>query len=154
MDVTPRTTPDTDPAATAPRPVTMTSAPAITRLTAPGRWPRRRRLAALGILLVLVLAVQLLVGWDPVGAPAWSAITFVAVSFAALALATFVPLPGQGFGLDIGCTPCAAAGGMLAIAGTWLAASSAYDGGSASLGLALAGAALVRRHTEPVTCQA
>ncbi len=135
-------------------PVTMTSRPALGHVRASGRWPQRRLLSAVGIFAALALGVQLVAGWDPVSAPAWSALTFGVIVLASLALATFVPLPGQGGGLDIGCTPCAAAGGMLALAGSWLAASSAYDAGTASLGLALAGAAFVRRVTEPVTCSA
>lgn len=153
MDTSGRPT-EVEQAETDAAPVTMTPRPALGHVRASGRWPRRRLLSAVGIVAALVVGVQLFVGWAPVSAPAWSALTFGVIVLASLALATFVPLPGHGAGLDIGCTPCAAAGGMLALAGSWLAASSAYDAGSASLGLALAGAALVRRVTEPVTCAA
>lgn len=153
MDASPRSTSEVEPAETG-APVTMTPRPALGHVRASGRWPRRRLLSAAGILVVLAVGVQLVSGWAPAAAPAWSALMFGVIVLASMALATFVPLPGHGVGLDIGCTPCAAAGGMLALAGTWLAASSAYDAGSASLGLALAGAALVRRVTEPVTCSA
>lgn len=153
MDTTRPTAPEVEPAGDT-TPVTMTARPALGHVRASGRWPRRRRVAAVGIVAVLALGVQLLSGWDFASAPAWSALTLGAIGLAAVALATFVPLPGHGMGLDIGCTPCAAAGGMLALAGAWLAASSAYDAGNASLGLALAGAAVARRLTEPVTCEA
>lgn len=154
MDTSPRNTSEVEQVEADAGPVTLTSRPALGHVRASGRWPRRRVLSAVGILAVFALGVQLSASWDPVAAPAWSALTLGTIILASLALATFVPLPGHGVGLDIGCTPCAAAGGMLALAGTWLAASSAYDGGNASLGLALAGAALARRVTEPVTCSA
>lgn len=154
MDTAPRSTSEVEPAEVDAAPVTMTDHPALGHVRASGRWPRRRLLTAAGILGVLALAVQLVAGWDFSDAPAWSALTLGVIVLASVALATFVPLPGHGAGLDIGCTPCAAAGGMLALAGSWLAASSPYDAGNASLGLALAGAALVRRLTEPVTCSA
>lgn len=115
-------------------------------------WPRRRLLSALALAAAVVVAVQALVGWEPLAAPMWTWLTIGAIILGSLAAATFVPLPGHGARLDMGCTPCAAGGGLLALAGMWLAASSAYDGGTASLGLALAGAALVRRATEPQAC--
>lgn len=134
--------------------VTLTARPAVDRVLGVGRWPARRLLSAAVLFMVLVIAVQVLVGWQPGAAPTWSALTLGTLGLASLALSTFIPLPGHGAALDIGCTPCAAAGGMLAVAGSWLAASSAYAGGTAALGLALAGAALARRVTEPVTCEA
>jgi hypothetical protein len=154
MDTAPRSTSEVEQVEADAPPVTMTARPALGHVRASGRWPRRRLLAAAGILVVLALGVQLVAGWDLATAPAWSALVLGVIVLASLALATFVPLPGHGVGLDVGCTPCAAAGGMLALAGSWLAASSAHDAGNASLGLALAGAALVRRLTEPVTCSA
>lgn len=117
-----------------------------------GHWPPRRLVSAGGLAAVVAVAVQALVGWEPLAAPMWTWLTFGAIILGSLAAATFVPLPGHGARLDMGCTPCAAGGGLLALAGMWLAASSAYDGGTASLGLALAGAALARRATEPRAC--
>ncbi len=134
--------------------VTLTARPAVDHVRGVGRWPARRLLTASALFVVLVVAVEAMAGFEPAAAPIWSVLTLGTMALAALALATFVPLPGHGAALDIGCTPCAAAGGMLAVAGSWLAASSAYDGGTAALGLALAGAALARRVTEPVTCEA
>lgn len=136
----------TDPA-TAGTP-TVVSSPGLA-----SRWPARRLVAAGTVAALLLLAVQLFVGWNPAGAPMWTALNVITIALGSLALATFLPLPGHGRGLDVGCTPCAAGGGLLALAGMWLAASSAYDGGNASLGVALAGAALVRRVTEPSSCQ-
>ncbi len=129
------------------------SAPVVSRPGLVGRWPARRLAAAGSAAVLLAVVVQLFVGWNLTGAPTWALLTAITVVLGSLALATFLPLPGQGLALDVGCTPCAAGGGLLALAGMWLAISSAYDGGNASLGVALAGAALVRRVTEPTTCE-
>jgi hypothetical protein len=138
-----------DPGSGASRPET----PVVHRPGLAGRWPTRRLVAAGAVAGLLAAAVQLFVGWNLTGAPTWAALTAITLVLGSLALATFLPLPGHGRGLDVGCTPCAAGGGLLALAGMWLAISSAYDGGNASLGVALAGAALVRRVTEPTTCE-
>jgi hypothetical protein len=79
-------------------------------------------------------------------------LTLGALAAASAALATFVPLPGEGLHLHRGCGPCAAVGGLAAVGGAWLALTSALDGGTASLALALAGFGLARRVTEPQTC--
>jgi hypothetical protein len=115
-----------------------------------GRWPGRRRLAAAALTVVLAMVVALTTGWDLAGAPLWSALTLGTIVVAALALATYVP--ARGWRPDLGCGSCAAAAGFAALGGAWLATTSAFDGGTASLGLALAGAALAKRLTDPAVC--
>lgn len=116
------------------------------------RWPVRRRVAALVVLAGLVLLVAVGPGWALGAQPMWSVMTLGAVAAAAVAAATYVPLEGEGLHIHVGCGPCAAAGGLAALAGGWLALTSAYDRGTASLALALSGFAVARRLTEPTTC--
>jgi hypothetical protein len=116
------------------------------------RWPVRRRVALFVILAGLVLLVSAGPGWAFAAQPMWSVMTLGAVVAAAVALATFVPLAGEGLHVHLGCGPCAATEGLAALAGAWLALTSAADGGTASLALALSGFAVARRLTEPPTC--
>lgn len=116
------------------------------------RWPRRRRVAAAMLFVALVLLGTVGQGWAFATQPLWSVVTLGALVVAAGALATFVPLPGEGLHVHLGCGPCAAAGGLAALGGAWLALTSAFDAGTASLALALGGFALARRLTEPQTC--
>ena len=112
----------------------------------------RRRVAAAVLAVVLVLLVAAGPGWAFASEPLWSLLTLAAVLASAAAVATFVPLAGEGLHVHLGCAPCAAVDGLAAIGGAWLALTSAHDGGTASLALALSGFALVRRVTEPQTC--
>ena len=112
----------------------------------------RRRVTGLALLAALLLLVAAGPGWASASAPLWSVLTMGALAAAAAALATFVPLVGEGLHVHLGCGPCAALEGLAAIGGAWLALTSAHDGGTASLALALAGFALARRVTEPQTC--
>ena len=116
------------------------------------RWPRRRRVAAVVIFLVLLALIGATVGWPLVDAPLWSVLTAGAAVLSSLALALFVPRPGEGWRPDFGCAPCAVAGLALAVAAPWLAIETAHAGERAALAMVLGGAALVRRLTEPPVC--
>ncbi|TQM62123.1 hypothetical protein [Humibacillus xanthopallidus] len=118
----------------------------------PGRWPARRVWSGVGLLAALVLLVAAGPGWAFTTQPLWSVLTLGALAAASVALATFVPLPGEGLHVHLGCGPCAAVGGLAAVGSAWLALTSALDAGTASLALALAGFGLARRVTEPQTC--
>jgi hypothetical protein len=118
------------------------------------RWPRRRRVIAAVIMVGLSALVGATAGWTLVDAPLWTVLTAAAVVLSSLALALFVPRPGEGWRPDFGCAPCAAAGLALAVAAPWLAIETAPDGGRAALAVALGGAALARRLTEPPVCEA
>ncbi len=113
---------------------------------------RRRVVSAAVAFAVLTLVVLAHSGWDPVAAPAWTVLALVAMALAGMALATYVPLPGQGARLDLGCGSCAAAGGLMAVGSIWLVASGGLDVGNALLGIALGGAALAQRLVQPTTC--
>lgn len=118
------------------------------------RWPTRRRVAAGVILVGLIVLIGVTVGWPLTDAPLWTVLTAGAAVLSSLALALFVPRPGEGWRPDLGCAPCAVAGLALAVAGPWLAIETAHDGARAALALVLAGAALGRRLTEPPVCGA
>ena len=106
------------------------------------------------IMVGLSALVGATAGWTLVDAPLWTVLTAAAVVLSSLALALFVPRPGEGWRPDFGCAPCAAAGLALAVAAPWLAIETAPDGGRAALAVALGGAALARRLTEPPVCEA
>lgn len=116
------------------------------------RWPRRRVLSAVG--LAAVLGALLLS--RAVSAPDASFLTTItalaATGLASAALSTFVPSAGPLRGLELGCGPCAAAGGMLAGAAAWMAVSDPTQMGSATLAFGLGGIALVQRLSTPATC--
>lgn len=136
-----------------PEPFGLTARAAVAPVAAgTARWPARRRITAAALAMLLAVVVAITSGWDVGRAPLWSALTLASVVVGALALATYVPARGQGWRPDLGCGSCAAVAGFAAAGGIWLAATSAFDGGTASLGLALAGAALVKRLTDPAVC--
>ncbi|ADU49212.1 hypothetical protein [Intrasporangium calvum] len=116
------------------------------------RWPQRRRVAAVLIFVGLLVLIGATVGWPLVDAPLWSVLTAGAAVLSSLALALFVPRPGEGWRPDLGCAPCAVAGLALAVAGPWLAIETAHEGERAALAMVLGGAALARRLTEPPVC--
>ena len=116
------------------------------------RWPRRRVVAAVVAGAALAWLVLSRTGGNVGVAPAWTALSLTTVTLAALALSTFIPMPGQGASLDLGCGPCAAAGGLMAIGSVWYVLSEAVETGTGLLGLALAGASFVHRLSQPATC--
>lgn len=105
---------------------------------------------------VLVVAFVLAVAWGPGWAfgaqPMWSVTVLAALVAAAGAGATFVPRPGEARPVHVGCGPCVLVDALAAVAGAWLALTSAYDAGTAALALALTGFALARRVTAPSAC--
>lgn len=116
------------------------------------RWPRRRVVAAVVAGAALAWFVLFRTGGEVGVAPAWTALSLATVTLAALALSTFIPMPGQGASLDLGCGPCAVAGGLMAIGSVWYVLSEAIATGTGLLGLALAGASFVHRLSQPATC--
>ena len=79
-------------------------------------WPRRRwaaLVAALPVLAVLFDAV----GASSVGGSPWWAWPLVAVDalLAATVLSSYVPAPGSGRLVDVGCSPCATVAGLTVV---------------------------------------
>lgn len=116
------------------------------------RWTRRRVVAAtalaaaLGAALLTRALSTLDASW-----PA-TATALAAVVLAAAAMATFVPARGPLRQLDLGCGPCAVAGGLLAGGAAWLAVADPTQLGSATMAFGLAGVALVQRLSQPAAC--
>ena len=61
-------------------------------------------------------------GWAPGSLPGWSAVVALTALLGASTLATYVPLPGRAWRLDLRCAPCAAMAGLSVLAATWLLA--------------------------------
>lgn len=117
------------------------------------RRPPRRGLAFVLLLVGLVLLATWSQGWAFATAPLWSVLVLASIVAAAGAVATFAPHPGEGRLLHLGCGSCVPVDALAAVAGAWLALTSAHDGGTASLALALTGFALARRVTAPQACE-
>lgn len=134
-----------------PAPVASAPAETVTRAAGAGRWPRRRRVVAL-LLTAAFASVGL--GGAPglTAAPTFTLLGVLAAALAALSLATYVPLPGTGRRLVVGCSPCAAAAGVAALASVGVLVSSPADGGAAALAVSLAGVAAAHRLTAPDAC--
>ncbi|MDN5797656.1 MAG: hypothetical protein L0H79_18185 [Intrasporangium sp.] len=115
-------------------------------------WSRRRIGSGLLVVAGLGIVVLARTGWDPWVAPVWAATSLVSMGLAGMALSTYLPGAGQGARLEAGCGSCTLAGGLMALAAIWLLASEALSTGNALLGLALAGAALAHRLTQPTSC--
>jgi hypothetical protein len=142
--------PSADPVGAEPRPLQRLAA--FVAGERARRWPRRRVGAAIEASVALAWLVLSRTGGDLGVAPAWSALSLATVILAALALATFIPMPGQGTALDLGCGPCAVAGGLMAVGSVWFVLSEVVETGNGLLGLALAGASFVHRLSQPSTC--
>lgn len=86
-------------------------------------------------------------------ASGWAtAIGLAALVLASGALSTFVPAQGSLLHLHLGCGPCAAGGGLLAVGAAWIGIADPGALGSATLSFGAAGIALVQRLSEPTAC--
>lgn len=116
------------------------------------RWTRRRLLAVAGLALVLGAILLSRAAAAPDVSVLTTLTALAATVLASAALATFVPASGPLRGLELGCGPCAAAGGLLAGAAAWMSVSDPTQVSSATLALGLGGIALVQRLSTPATC--
>lgn len=115
-------------------------------------WPRRRWLLA-GASAVLIVLGQLTAAPDGAPLPAWWwAATAATSTLAGVVLASYVPAPGSGRRVDVGCTPCAMlAGGLAAFA--VLGSLGGVDAGGSLIALVLVAAGLHQRLKDAGTCQ-
>lgn len=118
-------------------------------------WPLRR-LIAVAVLapVLLVVAVAASGGWALATSREWTALVVVVASASAMILATYLPRPGTGLRLEVGCTPCAAVAGMSVLASLGLLSSSPGDVPTAVLALGVVAFGLRQRLSNPSTCPA
>jgi len=122
---------------------------------AAGSWPLRR-LVAVAVLspLLFVLLISVAGGWAP-GAPlGWTVLVALMALAGAATLATYLPRPGAGRKLEIGCTPCAAVAALSVLGAGAVLSTAPYDVSTAVMALAVVGFGLTQRLTNPSTCVA
>ena len=145
-----RSIPEADPSA-------KPAAPAAHRryANALAAWPLRRRMAVGLIAPVLfVLMVASSGGWALAISPGWTALVAGVALTCATTLATYLPRPGTGLRLDLGCTPCAAVAAVTVLASFGLLSSAPHDVSTAVLALGVSAFGLVPRLNNPSTCPA
>ena len=99
----------------------------------------------------VLMALQFLVAGGASTSRGWTVLAGLVALTASATLATYLPRPGSGARLDVGCTPCASVAALtVPIAAVVL--NSALDVPSAILALGVAGFGLWRRLMDPSTC--
>lgn len=140
------------PEAVSAPPTTGAREPALTlttaRLARESRWPRRRTIAA-AMLAPALFAVLVATGggWMPVLAPLWTMLVALTSIVGAATLSTYLPLPGQGWRPNMGCTPCASMSAMTVLGAAWFLGSAPLQPGMAAVALAAVSFGLVQRLT-------
>ena len=99
-------------------------------------WPRRRWLVTAISAPLLVLTQLNSTPAGPPLSPAWWVATTMTAALTGVVLASYVPVPGSGRLPHVGCTPCAALAGFLAVFAV-LGSLGSVSTGSALLALAL-----------------
>ena len=118
-------------------------------------WPLRR-LVAVAVLtpVMLALLVEVAGGWAPGATLGWTALLALVSLAAAATLATYLPRPGSGRRLDVGCTPCAAVAALSVLGAAGVLSRAPHDVSTAVLALVIVGFGLTQRLTNPSTCAA
>lgn len=116
-------------------------------------WPARRLVVAavLAPVLIVVLVAIARDGAD-VGPPAWMALVALVALACATTLASYVPRPGAGWRLDVGCTPCASAAALSVVAAAGVLSSDPHDVPTAIVALGVAAFGARQRLMDPSTC--
>jgi len=118
-------------------------------------WPLRRRMALVvlaPVLFVLMLAAS--GGWALTTSPGWTALVALIAISCATTLATYLPHPGTGLRVDVGCTPCAAVAAVSVLGAFIVLGSAPRDVSTAVLALGVSVFGLVQRLNNPSTCPA
>lgn len=123
------------------------------RSNAQAAWPLRRRV----VVAVLAPVEFLLIGaasggWAIGTSPGWTALVALIAVACATTLATYVPLPGTGLRLDLGCSPCAAVAGVSVLVSFGVLGSAPHEVPTAILALGVAVFGLRQRLTNPSSC--
>ncbi|HEX5332903.1 MAG TPA: hypothetical protein VFW79_09695 [Cellulomonas sp.] len=133
--------------------VDLTGRPRSTGLRT--RWPARRLAAAIVVApLMLALLVATSGGWGPAAPPAWLVLVSLTALATAMTVATYVPLPGTGRRLEVGCMPCAVVAPLSVLVSVGLVGSAARDVPSATLAVGVAAFGLLQRLTNVSSCAA
>ncbi len=114
-------------------------------------WPPRRWAAA-GVVLAVLLALS----WVTLASyatawwslPAWAATAVLS----AVVLASYLPAPGGGLRLDLGCTPCAAVAALTVLLAYMSRASAPEDPTMAGVALLLLAAGVRQRLAGGAAC--
>ena len=118
-------------------------------------WPRRRLVSAAALSPVLFIVLTSAAGgWAPGLAPGWTALVALVALGASATLASYLPRPGYGRRLDVGCTPCAAVAALSVVGASGVLRSNPHDLSSAALALVIIGFGLTQRLTSPSSCAA
>ena len=103
-------------------------------------------------LLALLLAAS---GGQATAIPGgWTALAALIAVMSATTLATYLPLPGTGRRLDLGCTPCAAAAALSVVIAGAVLVSTPHDVPTAILAAGVAAFGLRQRLANPSSCAA
>jgi len=146
----PETDPPVDPATDPAAPTAHRYANALTA------WPLRRRMAVVVIApaLFVLLMVAASGGWALTTSAGWTALVALVALICATTLATYLPSPGAGLRLDLGCTPCTAVAAVSVLASFGVLSSAPHDVSTAVLALGISAFGLVQRLNNPSTCPA
>lgn len=104
--------------------------------------------------VLFALLVSAAGGWEPGLAPGWTALVALVALGGAATLASYLPRPGYGRRLDVGCTPCAAVAALSVLGAAVVLSTAPYDMSTAALALVIVGFGLTQRLTSPSTCAA
>lgn len=118
-----------------------------------GAWPSRR-IVVVAVLAPALMVLLTAVSGDEVSPPGWTGLAGLVALTAAATAATYVPRPGSGAQLDVGCTPCASVAAITVPIAVVVLTSSPHDVPSALLALGVALFGLRQRLTDPSTCPA
>jgi len=115
-----------------------------------------RRIVAAAVLspLLFVLLISVAGGWAPGATLGWTVLVALMALAGAATLASYLPRPGAGRKLEIGCTPCAAVAALSVLGAAAVLSTAPYDVSTAVLALVVVGFGLTQRLTNPSTCVA
>lgn len=104
------------------------------------------------VLFVLMVATAGV--WDLTTSAGWTVLVAIVALSCATTLATYLPSPGTGLRVDLGCTPCAAVAAVSVLAPFGVLSSAPHDASTAFLALGISVFGLVQRLNNPSTCPA
>jgi hypothetical protein len=159
MSSTPRTDPANRPAVYSTDPTEPTGSTALPERRRYAHvlaaWPLRRRMA-LVVLAPVLLALMVMAsgGWALATSPGWTAVVVLIALSCATTLATYLPHPGTGLKVDVGCTPCAAVAAVSVLGAFFVLSSAPHDVSTVVMALGISVFGLVQRLNNPSTCPA